>query len=156
MRPWEAKFGGRTVIANRRIACASPSYIAARGKPAHPNDLMQHDCIVIGMTPMVRWPFTRLCPDGQSEEVEVDVPYILQTNDGDVAHSAALEGAGVVLKSMIDIAEDLSNGRLIDLFPEWQSPGSSIQAVYPAGKHLTSKVRLFIDFLAQELTTGAF
>ncbi|WP_313514676.1 LysR family transcriptional regulator [Pseudomonas sp.] len=138
----------RTLLANRRIACASPAYLAEHAPVQTPEDLLAHACILIGDPPMSRWNFVH---NDSAEERLVSVAPAFQTNDGEIAHAAALDGAGIVFKSLIDVREDLASGALIDVLPDWQSPGSPIQAVYPAGRHLPSRVRVFIDFLCEEL-----
>jgi DNA-binding transcriptional LysR family regulator len=132
---------------NRRIACAAPDYLARKGIPLRPEDLSRHDCIVFGAPPRTTWSFE--C--GQAEAMVVPVTGSVITNDGEVAHAAALAGAGIVLKSIWDVTEDIRAGRLVALLAAYRSPATPIQAVYPSARHLAAKVRVFLEFLAEEL-----
>ena len=138
----------RSLVPNRRVACASPAYLARHGRPTHPEQFAAHACLTIGDPPLTRWHFTHR---QSNEEITIAVHSVFQTNDGEVAHAAALADAGIALKSLIDVADDLRSGALVELCPDWRSPGSPIQAVYPAGRHLAGKVRVFIDFMAEAL-----
>jgi len=138
----------RTLLPNRRVACAAPDYLGRSGMPRHPQELAEHACILIGDPPLSRWNFVH---GASGEELQVNVTPVFQTNDGDIAHTAALAGVGVVFKSLIDVRGDLASGALVEVLPDWQSPGSPIQAVYPAARHLPARVRVFIDFLCEEL-----
>ena len=139
----------RWLAADRRVACASPSYLARCGRPRTPVDLVHHRCLLPGDPPIHWWRFT----DRAGEPTCVNVgDGVLRTNDGEVAHAAALAGAGIALKSIWDVAEDLQSGRLIDVFPDHQLPAAPIQAVYVRGRAMVSaRVRALIDFLAERL-----
>jgi DNA-binding transcriptional LysR family regulator len=95
--------------------------------------------IPYGAPPLDHWSFV----DGPT----VRVKGRLTTNDGELAHAWALEGAGLMLKSVWDIREDLEAGRLEVVLPNHHLPGSSIHAVYPHSRLASAKVRLFVDFL---------
>ena len=137
----------RNLIPNDRVACASPDYLKKHGTPRHPADLGEHRCIAIGIPAQTVWPFTG--PDGS--EVSVDIKPSLYVSQGDAGHEAALEGAGVALKSRIDVIGDFAEGRLCELFPGWSSPGSPIQAVMPTSEQVPVKVRTFLSLLSDSL-----
>jgi DNA-binding transcriptional LysR family regulator len=137
----------RELAGNRRLLCAAPDYLARRGTPASPQDLVHHDCIVMGDPPMSTWHFNTA--DDEALAVTVDGP--VRTNDGDVAHAAILAGSGIGLKSIWDVSDDFAAGRLVHLLPQYRSPAAPIQAVYPSARHLAAKVRVFLDFMADEL-----
>ncbi|MEC4589850.1 LysR family transcriptional regulator [Nitrospirillum amazonense] len=139
----------RWLAPNYRIPCAAPGYIAQHGEPATPQDLLHHHCIVMGDPPMSTWRFD--CREALGEPVAVEIRPLIQTNDGEVGHAAALAGSGIVLKSIWDICDDLATGRLKGLLPQYHSPAPAIQAVYPAGRHAAAKLRAFLDFLSAEL-----
>lgn len=137
----------RHLIPNDRVACASPQYLDWVGRPETPHRLPEFDCIAIGNPPQVVWPFVG--PEGENVEITVDPGF--QVNHGDVAHEAMLAGAGIALKSRIDVIEDIEAGSLVDIFPDWSSPGSPIQAVFPSSAQVPEKVRVFLDLLTQSL-----
>jgi DNA-binding transcriptional LysR family regulator len=129
----------RRLAPNARVICAAPSYLNRRGRPKSIDDLTAHDSIVYGAPLLDHWRFV----DGRS----VQVKGRLTTNDGELAHVWALEGAGLILKSVWDIREDLESGRLEVVLPDHHLPGSSIHAVYPHSRLASAKVGLFVDFL---------
>ncbi|MHC1479812.1 LysR family transcriptional regulator [Frateuria aurantia] len=139
----------RMLAGDRRVACASPGYIATHGKPATPQDLVAHRCLLPGDPPINLWRFV----DRQREVVSVNVGgSAFQTNDGEVAHAATLAGAGIALKSIWDVAEDLASGRLVDVLPDYHSPAAPIQAVYVRGQGpMSGRVRALIEFLVERL-----
>ncbi|WP_044563112.1 LysR family transcriptional regulator [Azospirillum sp. B4] len=139
----------RWLAPNYRVPCAAPAYLAQHGEPATPQDLLRHHCIVMGDPPMSTWRFD--CREAHREPVAVEIRPLIQTNDGEVGHAAALAGSGIVLKSIWDICDDLAAGRLKGLLPQYRSPAPAIQAVYPAGRHAAAKLRAFLDFLSVEL-----
>jgi len=141
----------RELAPNWRVACASPAYLARHGRPETPQDLARHACIVYGDPPMMAWSFAG--PDGSP--VEVAVSGTVMSNDGEVAHEAALAGAGIVLKSIWYVAEDLAAGRLVRVLADHRSPAAPVQAVFPSARHLAPKTRAFLDVLGAELRVAA-
>jgi DNA-binding transcriptional LysR family regulator len=75
----------------------------------------------------------------------------LTSNDGELAHVWALEGAGLILKSIWDVCDDVAAGRLEVVLPEMRLPASPMHAVYPHSRLAAAKVRICVDFLAAEL-----
>jgi len=133
----------RQLAPNVRVICGSPAYLDRRGRPRAPDDLLGHQCILYGDPPSGHWTFA----DG----AEVRVGGDLSCNDGDLAHTWALQGHGLVLKSIWDVADDLAAGGLEMVLPEHRLPAAPIHAVYPTNRHLAAKVRLCVDFLADRL-----
>jgi len=75
----------------------------------------------------------------------------LSTDNGEVAHRWALGGAGLIIKSIWDVSDDVSAGKLEIVLPEIRMPSAPIQAVYPHSKHVAAKVRLCTQFLSDRL-----
>ncbi|KJS38688.1 MAG: LysR family transcriptional regulator [Rhodospirillaceae bacterium BRH_c57] len=129
----------------RLVVCASPEYLARSGRPAHPADLADHNCLGYTYGALTdTWRFI-----GPGGEVAVPISGNLQINNGDALRSAALRGHGVVLLPTFIIGPDLKAGTLERVLPDYAPPDMGIHAVYPPGRHLPAKVRSFIDFLAQ-------
>jgi len=129
----------------RMVLCASPRYLRQRGKPKHPADLLAHD--VIGYSywsTRDEWYF-----EGPSGQVVVHTHPCIRTNSGDTCRAAALAHQGVILQPAFLVGDDLAAGTLVELMPTYQSITLGIYAVYPTRKHVSSKVRLLIDFLAE-------
>ncbi|AOJ87014.1 LysR family transcriptional regulator [Burkholderia sp. MSMB0856] len=136
----------RELAPNHRVLCASSSYLAVHGLPAHPAELRAHRCIVMGDQPRTEWRF-----DGAQGAVTVEVTAALLTNDGGAARTLALEGAGIALKSIWDVGADLEAGRLVRVLPTFAAPAAPLHAVYPGGRHVPLRVRAFVDFLRDQL-----
>lgn len=133
----------RRLTATRRVVCAAPGYLAAHGTPLHPNDLRQHHCISYSLLASgTNWTFT---VDGRP--LTVPVTGRLAGNNGDVLRTAAVAGAGIVYGPSFIVADDLRAGRLVPLLSAYESPPVGIHAVYPPSRHVSAKVRSFIDFL---------
>jgi DNA-binding transcriptional LysR family regulator len=134
----------RQLAPNVRVICAAPTYLERHGRPDAIEDLLRHDCVIYGNPPMDNWRFA----DGSS----IRVKGTLSANDGDVAHAWALQGAGLVLKSIWDVDQDIRAGRLEVVLSSLRLSAAPIHAVYPHRRHTAAKVRLCVDFLAKKLT----
>jgi DNA-binding transcriptional LysR family regulator len=130
----------------RRATAAAPSYLEKHGRPRHPRDLTDHQCLIYSYLAWGReWRF-----DGPDGEVRVPVTGRLEINNGDALLAAARGGAGVVMQPTFLIADDLRAGRLEQVLPDWcRAQRGAIYAVFPASRNLSPKVRVFVDFLAE-------
>ena len=129
----------------RLAVCASPAYLAARGVPLSPADLAGHDCLCYSnMTAADEWSFTG--PGG--EALSVTVRGRLKANNGDALRIAALEGLGLVVQPTFIVGPDLQAGRLVAVLAEYIASDGAVHALYPHSRHLSPKVRAFVDFLA--------
>ena len=147
--PPDARVMARPIARNRRVLCATPAYLEARGRPREPRDLQQHACIVIRENDMAYNTWTLIKGE---QEVRVKVRGPLSANHGEIAAEWALEGHGIVLRSEWDIAPYLASGVLERVLPDWSGMPADIYAVYPTRLHLVAKLRAFVDFLqAQSL-----
>jgi len=129
----------------RRVLCASPAYLAAHGIPATPDDLAARDCLgYSNMTPNEEWSF--LHPeDGRPWPVRIKPR--LRVNNGDALRLAALGGIGLGLLPTFIVGPDLAAGTLVPLLAPYLRQDGAIYAVYPPARHLSPKVRVFVDFL---------
>jgi len=128
-----------------RIVCAAPAYLERRGAPRAPEELARHDCIrFTDLTPGREWPFVA----GEVERrVKVSGP--LATNNGDVAIAAAEAGLGLVMVLGYQVEAQLARGQLVRVLREFEPPPSPVQAVYPSGRLVPAKLRVFLDVLAE-------
>jgi DNA-binding transcriptional LysR family regulator len=128
----------------RLVPCASPAYLAAHGAPATPEDLARHNCFTYEYTsPRNVWRFR----DRSGAERAVRVSGTLHSNNGDLLAEAAARGAGVVFEPAFIVGPDVRAGRLVPLLQEFVPLPVPIYAVYPSRKHLSAKVRRFVEFL---------
>jgi DNA-binding transcriptional LysR family regulator len=131
----------------RRVVCASPAYLARRDTPQTPGDLTGHNCLNVSSASCThRWRFT-----SRVGEHEIEVTGNLCSNSIEAVRAAALKGQGVCLLPLLSVAEDLKTGRLLRLLPDYVAVEAAIQAVYPGGRHLSARVRTFLDFVAKRL-----
>ncbi len=128
----------------RQVVCASPDYWARAGMPAHPRDLTGHNCLIYTYLSSVNeWRFR----DGE-RSVSVRVDGSLRANNGDALRQAAVAGLGVYQGPTFIVGEDLRAGRLVAALEPFVEDVLSIYAVYPHRRHLSAKVRAFVDYLA--------
>ncbi len=142
----DARIVARKIADNRRLLCAAPRYLEARGHPSTPGDLVGHDCIVLRQNDS-GFGLWRLQRGRKSESVRVRGP--LSSNDGSVVLGWALDGHGILMRAEWEIAGHLRAGRLVQVLPEWALPPADVHAVYPERHHLSARVRVFIDFLVE-------
>ncbi len=144
--PPDARVLARKIAGNRRLLCAAPAYLAERGVPLEPRELAAHQCIVIRENTRAfnSWALV----DGP-RQLTVKVRGALSSNHGEVAVDWALAGHGILLRSEWDVAPYLRSGQLVRVLAPWVGASGDIHAVYPQRHHLSAKVRVFIDFLAE-------
>jgi DNA-binding transcriptional LysR family regulator len=131
----------------RSIVCASPAYVARHGAPQTPAELNRHACLGYTLTGSgADWRFET--PDGP---LIVPISGPIRADNGDIIRLAALSGAGILFQPHFIVGDDLDAGRLVQLLSGWQSAELGVYAVYPSRKHLSAKVRTFVDFLAGAL-----
>ncbi len=127
----------------QRVLCAAPDYLNRRGIPRHPQDLRRHSCLHYGqLTIEDSWTF--LGPEG---EQTVSVAGVLCSNNGEVLRDAAVRGLGISLLPLFIVGQDIQAGTLHLVLPEYQPLELVISAIYPINRHLSTKVRLLIEFL---------
>ncbi|MDR3440101.1 LysR family transcriptional regulator [Telmatospirillum sp.] len=136
----------RQLAPARKVVCASPAYLARHGTPQTPDDLLQHCCLTYSnRTSPEEWLF--VAPDGHRWSVEVTGR--LRVNNGDVLREAALGDAGVIIIPSFIVGRDLQAGTLVSLLADFVPQDLAIHAVYPHNRHLSPKVRAFVDFLIE-------
>jgi LysR family transcriptional activator of dmlA len=142
----DSRLVARRIAANRRLICASPTYLSKHGRPETPDDLAKHTCIVLRQneTGQGLWKFTR-----GNKSFAVKVRGVLSSNDGEVVLKWSLDGHGVVMRAEWDIAKYVRSGRLELLLQDYALPPADIYAVYPERHNLSAKVGAFIDFLIE-------
>ena len=137
----------RRVGAVEFAACATPAYLARYGTPAHPRDLARHRCInyFSGKTGRMRpWNFSR---DGERFEFEPESR--LAFNDGEAYLEAGLASLGIVKTAMFLLREHIARGTLVRVLPEWGTEALPVWVMYPQNRHLSAKVRVFVEWIAE-------
>lgn len=137
----------RKLADNERVICAAPGYLQAQGVPRRPEDLQRHNCLRLSTVASWNdWEFE----DAEGRRV-LRVSGNFEANSADAVYHAALAGVGIARLSTYLVGEDLRAGRLIRILPEHRFEKAGLFAVYPDRRHLSPKVRAFIDFLVDRL-----
>jgi len=134
----------RLLAHNRRVLGAANAYLARHGHPATPRELARHACLFIQENDETfgTW---HLKSGGHAETVKVRGP--LASNDGECVVNWALDGHGILMRSLWEIAPFLRSGRLAPVLPKWDLPPADIYAVFPTRNYLSAKTRALVDFL---------
>lgn len=134
----------------RVVCCASPAYLARTdAAPVQPEDLDRHECLTYTNVPVPNaWPFESR--DGGTHTVRVTPRH--RANSGRMLVELAVLGLGVVIEPDFIVAPEVRAGRLVQLLPGFELPRVPISAVYPSRRHLSAKVRTFVDFLAERFS----
>lgn len=150
--PPDSSLIARWLAPNRRVLCASPAYLSIHGIPDHPGDLDRFDYIVLSSASgsANEWRFSR---GSEVETFTVPLERARETNDGALAREWAVDGHGIVMKSVWDIGADLRAGRLHILMPEWRSPDVPVHALYQRSQYMAPRVRALLDFLIERFST---
>lgn len=126
---------------------ASPDYWQKYGKPEHPNDLINHRCLLYDYSSTPReWPF--LGPDGP---FSVPIKGRFRSNNGDALLKATIGGIGINYIPTFLTDRLLESGKLESALDSYVMPSIDIHAVWPQNRHLSAKVRAFIDYLVEKL-----
>jgi DNA-binding transcriptional LysR family regulator len=140
----------RKLIDDYRIIVGAPEYLQRRGTPATPAELEAHDCVHyrgVG----THWHLVSIA----GEAVEMRADSRLRTDSGEVAIDWALAGYGLAMNSRADVKCHLRSGRLVHVLPEWRSEAAPVCALYPSSRQLATRVRVFIDAMANSLAQRA-
>ncbi len=127
------------------FCCASPEYLKEHGTPQHPGDLQAHSCILLGrIRAGASWRF-----QGEEGPITVPVSGRLMSNSFALARQAALDHMGVAALPSFICADDIRAGRLTPVLQPWAINGGGVYAIYPSNRHLSAKVRAFLDALIE-------
>lgn len=134
----------RKLAPGHAVVCASPDYLERMGHPDEPEDLAGHDCVTWGLGP-ARWRFA---------DRELEVKGRLKVSDPGLAHDAALAGIGIAQVPAFAAAPHLESGRLVALLEDHRPFELRLHAVWPSSRHLSARVRSFIDLLVERVERG--
>jgi len=160
----DSSWSARPLLANERWLCASPGYIAARGYPREPREILEHDCICIRENDedVTLWRVRRRRSDagreaGREAGRKSSVPATLRvtpaftTNDGSVARRWAEEGLGLVLRSQWDVADAVAAGKLVRLLSDWDFGSAPVIALVPTRKGRSLRIQALLSYLVANL-----
>ncbi|SFR88128.1 LysR family transcriptional regulator [Sphingomonas jatrophae] len=133
--------------------CASPAYLDAHGTPRTIEDLSAHVCvdrILPGQTGINPWRFTRA-----GQMVEVPTGGSIRANSADAVISAGVHGQGLIYQPICLVRDDLASGRLRTVTVDAQTMELPLSAQWRTDRHITARLRAFIDHAATQLKAGA-
>lgn len=135
------------LASDRMVICASPDYLQRHGTPQRPADLERHNCVLYSYSSAgSEW----LLRDAHGEHA-IRVSGRVRANNGDLLKQLAVDGIGVVRQPRFLIGDEIRAGRLVELLPGYTMDPVGIHAVYPSRKHLSAKIRSFVDHLSAAL-----
>jgi DNA-binding transcriptional LysR family regulator len=145
--PPDSTLVGRRLATTHTILCCAPAYLEKHPAPQCPADLAAHNCLRYAYTPFGdNWPFL----DAGGNPVVARVSGNLIATDRETLRAAAIAGIGLWLAPPYMIFDLLASGALVPLLPDYQASELEIVALYPHRRHMTAKLRAFIDMLVDE------
>jgi len=143
----DSAFGARKLVTLSTMLAASPVYLAARGTPKTPADLVSHDCIAgPGNFGRNSWSFNR-----NGTEMSVDVRGRISTNSGPGLFASVMAGLGIAMVSSVMAGPEVKAGSLVQVLRGYKLASVDVHAVFPGGPRPSTKVRALVDYLAVEL-----
>jgi DNA-binding transcriptional LysR family regulator len=131
-----------------RVLCASPSYLAKYGIPEHPEALTHHSCLHYGqIVTGNQWHLV----SREGIEHKVNVKGVLCSNNGEVLKDSAIAGLGIALLPMFIIESAVKQGLLSVLDVNYQPPEIALSLIYPLNRHLSTKIKVFSEFMRHKL-----
>jgi len=131
----------------RFIACAAPDYLKRHGHPKSPRELAQHNCIgyfSASLGRSARWNFKRA-----GETATHSPKGTLAVNNAEAVTDLAIAGAGIIYMLETSLFRAIRDGRLVPVLPDWDTQTMPVSALYWPSRHLSAKVRVFVDFIAE-------
>ncbi|WP_376963666.1 LysR family transcriptional regulator [Azospirillum sp. A26] len=137
----------RRIGAMQPITCASPGYLAEHGVPRTIEELERH--IAVNYFSNRTGRNMELCFQRDGEVQEITMKGVISVNDADAYVTCGLEGQGILQPARFMVLPHLRSGALREILADWRPPRIPISAVYPQNRHLSPKVRVFVDWLAE-------
>jgi DNA-binding transcriptional LysR family regulator len=130
----------------KTVICASPDYLKQMGTPRSPDDLIEHQCLVYSLLrDFEYWYLT----DARGNEIKTRIHPYLKASTGEFLRDAAVEGRGIILVPTFIAYKEIESGALVPLLNEYSTSQINAYAIYPQTRHLSQRVRTFVDFLVK-------
>lgn len=144
----DSSFTLRKVADIERVLCAAPAYLERRGWPGTPADLKNHDCLLLRFpgSQQFRWTL-----EHRGESRSVAIEGTIDADDGDVLMQWALDGLGIAMKPLYEVAAYLADGRLVEIMPDVKPAPVTLGILYPSRRMLPPRTKAFIELAAEEL-----
>jgi LysR family transcriptional regulator for bpeEF and oprC len=129
------------------LTAAAPSYLARYGTPQHPRELERHRCVNYFSAKTGKvfdWDFNQ-----GDERIEVPMRGLIALNDSNSYVEAGLAGLGIIQMTDYLVDRHVTSGRMVQILPDWLSDPLPVHVVYPQNRHLSAKVRVFVEWVAE-------
>lgn len=134
----------RRLASIRFVVCASPAYLAQHGTPQNPHDLSEHQCLAYSLLRDAdHWRFN----DAAGKELNINIYPVLKATTGEFLKDAAVNNMGIIHLPVFIAYQQIEQGKLVPILKEYSIPTIDCYAVYPQTRHLSQRVRVFVDFL---------
>jgi DNA-binding transcriptional LysR family regulator len=128
------------------VICASPAYLKRMGRPETPDDLINHQCLVYSlMNNFQYWQFI----NAKGEAIKTKIHPYLKASNGEFLRDAAVEGQGINMVPSFIAYKEIERGELVPILEDYITPQINAYAIYPQTRHLSQRVRAFVDFLVK-------
>ncbi|KQZ91520.1 MULTISPECIES: LysR family transcriptional regulator [unclassified Pseudomonas] len=134
---------------------ASPGYLERVGRPSHPKDLEDSEHRIVGFLWARTGKALPYAMRNQSESLEIKGRYVLAVDDGNAYMAAGLAGMGILWLPDYMSRPWLASGQLVALFEDWQLDPMPLYVAFPPNRHISRKVRVFIDWVAELMAQHA-
>jgi DNA-binding transcriptional LysR family regulator len=130
----------------QNVICASTSYLEQMGEPRTPGELLDHRCLVYSLlSDYEYWNLT----DIEGEEIRTKIHPYLKASTGEFLRDAAAEGMGIIMVPSFIAYKEIESGALVPILEDYNPPQIDAYAIYPQTRHLSHRVRAFVDFLVK-------
>jgi DNA-binding transcriptional LysR family regulator len=147
----DAAFIGKHLTDIKMVTLASPEYLKRKGEPEHPRELLKHDILRGSVT---RWSYQSI--DDSEDKYEVNVSARLVCRNGRALVAAGLKGNGLIRVPLMYCAEEVRQGKLMEVMPQWKIPLVPFYAIYHRDKYQPKRLQTFIDFIKQQFVQDSF
>lgn len=151
-QPLQGDFVAHRLACSTFVVCAAPGYLQRRGRPAHPDELLQHDALLPAVSALRQELvlYRGRAAEGEAGVVRIPTPApALSSGHIDTLLAAALAGLGIAGLPSFAVAQALREGRLERLLPQWRGASLTLYAALPSRRHLPARTQAFVDFLVQ-------
>jgi DNA-binding transcriptional LysR family regulator len=146
----DSSLKARKVFELPHVVCASPQYFAENGTPENIEDLQQHNCLVATFDPCTTWRFKV-----GKQIVDIDLEGNWRSNNASALIAGAVEGLGICRLPELYLRGYLQAGKLVSIFDKYQYDVFPVWLVYPNTRYVSAKVRMFIDYLCENINSLA-
>jgi DNA-binding transcriptional LysR family regulator len=136
----------RKIASCHLVMCASPEYLQKYGEPKTPTDLKKHQCLLYAYSHSLKsWSFENI----QGKKQQIQVNGSLTTNNGNLISDALINGMGVAVLPTFIIGDAVRKGQAKIILDDWRPQPETLSLLYPSSKHLSAKVRAFVDMAVE-------